>query len=174
LAQKLFKTKMKIKKAYLFFFIIPLLSFAAHKYYLSLTQIEYKSEKKAVQITINVFIDDIEIALNKDYNIDLQLHTKKELKNNNVYFIKYLKEKLHFKINNVPKEFNYIGKEYEGDLVYFYLEIENITEVNSIEIENKILTKHFLEQQNLIKYKDGDKHKSILLTAKNDKGLLKH
>jgi hypothetical protein len=174
LAQKLFKTKMKIKKAYLILLIIPLLSFSAHKYYLSLTQIEYRSDKKSVQITINVFMDDIEIALNKDYNIDLKLQTKKELKNNDVYFIKYLKEKLHFKIDNIPKEFNYIGKEYEGDLVYFYLEIENITEVNSIEIENKILTKHFLEQQNLIKYKDGDKHKSILLTAKNSKGLLKH
>ena len=174
MARKLFKTKMKIKKAYLILLIIPLLSFSAHKYYLSLTQIEYRSDKKSVQITINVFMDDIEIALNKDYNIDLKLQTKKELKNNDVYFIKYLKEKLHFKIDNIPKEFNYIGKEYEGDLVYFYLEIENITEVNSIEIENKILTKHFLEQQNLIKYKDGDKHKSILLTAKNNKGLLKH
>ena len=165
---------MKINRSYLILFIIPLLSFSAHKYYLSLTQIEYRSEKKSVQITINVFIDDIETALNRDYNIDLKLHTKKELKDNNVYFLKYLKEKLHFRIDNIPKEFNYIGKEYEGDLVYFYLEIENIKEVNSIEIENKILTKHFLEQQNLIKYKDGDKHKSILLTAKNDKGLLKH
>ncbi|ARV14499.1 DUF6702 family protein [Polaribacter sp. SA4-12] len=164
---------MKIKKANLILFIIPLLSFSAHKYYLSLTQIEYRSEKKSVQITINVFMNDIEVALNKDYNIDLRLHTKKELKDNDVYFIKYLKEKLHFKIDDISKEFNYIGKEYDGDLVYFYLEIENIKEVNSIEIENKILTKHFPEQKNLIKSKVGKKHKSILLTAKNDKGLLK-
>ena len=164
---------MKIKKAYLILFIIPLLSFSAHKYYLSLTQIEYRSEKKSVQITINVFMNDIEIALNEDYNIDLRLHTKKELKDNDVYFIKYLKEKLHFKIDGISKEYNYIGKEYDGDLVYFYLEIENIKEVNSIEIENKILTNKFSEQKNLIKSKVGKNHKSILLTAKNDKGLLK-
>jgi hypothetical protein len=164
---------MKIKKAYLILFIIPLLSFSAHKYYLSLTQIEYRSEKQSVQITINVFMNDIEIALNEDYNIDLRLHTKKELKDNDVYFIKYLKEKLHFKIDGISKEYNYIGKEYDGDLVYFYLEIENIKEVNSIEIENKILTNKFSEQKNLIKSKVGKNHKSILLTAKNDKGLLK-
>jgi len=164
---------MKIKKAYLILFIIPLLSFSAHKYYLSLTQIEYRSEKKSVQITINVFMNDIEVALNKDYKIDLRLHTKKELKDNDVYFTKYLKEKLNFKVDDISKEFKYIGKEYDGDLVYFYLEIENVKEVNSIEIENKILTKHFPEQQNLIKSKVGKKHKSILLTAKNDKGLLK-
>jgi hypothetical protein len=164
---------MKIKKAYLILVIIPLLSFSVHKYYLSLTQIEYRSEKKSVQITINVFMNDIETALNKDYNIDLRLHTKKELKNNDVYFIKYLKEKLHFKIDNISKDFEYIGKEYDGDLVYFYLEIENIDKVTSIEIENKILTKHFSEQKNLIKSKVGKKHKSILLSAENDKGLLK-
>ena len=164
---------MKIKKAYLILFIIPLLSFTAHKYYLSLTQIEYRSEKQSIQITINVFMNDIEVALNKDYNIDLKLDTKKELKDNDVYFIKYLNDRLHFKVDNFSKKFNYIGKEYEGDLVFFYLEIENIKEVNSIEIENKILTKHFPEQQNLIKSKVKKKHKSMLLTAKNDKGLLK-
>ncbi|WP_343330265.1 DUF6702 family protein [Polaribacter staleyi] len=164
---------MNTKKTILLLFIIPLLSFSAHKYYLSLTQIEYRSELHTVQITINVFIDDIETALNKDYNIDLQLDTKKELKDNDVYFKKYLNQKLHLKIDDVSKTFNYIGKEYDGDLVYFYLEIEDVTGVNTIEISNKILTTHFPQQQNLIKSKVGKKHKSILLNAKNDKGLLK-
>ncbi|WP_240914538.1 DUF6702 family protein [Polaribacter sp. 11A2H] len=164
---------MNTKKSILLLLIIPLLSFSTHKYYLSLTQIEYRSELQTVQITINVFMDDIEFAINKDYNIDLQLTTKKELKDNDVYFIKYLNKKLHLKVDGTPKSFNYIGKEYDGDLVYFYLEIEDIKELNTIEIINKILTNHFPEQENLIKSKVGKKHKSILLNAKNDKGLLK-
>ncbi|RCS26767.1 hypothetical protein DUT90_06470 [Polaribacter sp. WD7] len=164
---------MKFKKVLVIILLLPLLSFTAHKYYLSLTQIEYKSESKSIQITINVFMDDIETALNKDFNIDLQLTTSKELLNNDIYFKKYLKEKLHFKINTTPVNFNYIGKEYDGDLVFFYLEIENINNVDTIEIENKILTHHFPEQQNLVKSKANKKHKSILLSAKTDKGLLK-
>lgn len=164
---------MKIKKPVLILFIIPLLSFQAHKYYLSLTQIEFRNEKQAVQITINVFIDDIEDALNNNNNIDLRLNTKNEISNNDVYFINYLQEKLHLKIDKIPREFNYIGKEYDGDMVYFYLEIENVNEVNTIEIENKILINHFSEQKNLIKAKVGKKHKSLLLDAQNNKGLLK-
>ncbi len=39
-------------------------------------------------------MDDIETALNQDYSIDLQLTTEKELKGNDVYFEKYLNEKL--------------------------------------------------------------------------------
>ena len=164
---------MNTKRTLLLLFIIPLLSFSAHKYYLSLTQIEYRSKLQSVQLTINVFIDDIEVALNKDYNIDLQLDTEKELKDNDVYFEKYLKEKLHLKIDDTARYFNYIGKEYDGDLVYFYLEVEDVKQVNNIEIINKILMNHFPKQENLIKSKVGKKHKSILLNAKNDKGLLK-
>ena len=164
---------MKIKKAFLLLFIIPLLSFSAHKYYLSLTQIEYKNESKSIQIIINVFMDDIETALNKEYSIDLQLTNKNEMESNDVYFKKYLEKNLYFKVDNTSSSFNYIGKEYDGDLVYFYLEIENVNSIEAIEVVNTILIDYFPEQQNLIKSKVNKKHSSILLTKTNDKGLLK-
>jgi hypothetical protein len=163
---------MKLKKIFLLFLIIPLLSFSAHKYYLSLTQIKFKEETKSIQIIINVFMDDIEHALNTENSIDLQLTTKKELKNNDVYFEKYLKNTLQFKINTIAKDFKYIGKEYDGDLVYFYLEIENISKVSSIEISNKILLKYFPKQQNLVKSKVGKKNKSVLLSKDHCKEIL--
>ena len=165
---------MKSNKIFLLLFVIPLLSFSAHKYYLSLTQIAYKSETKSIQIIINVFMDDIETALNKDYKIDLQLTTENELQNNTIYFEKYLNEKLQFKVNNVSKKYTYIGKEYDGDLVYFYLEIENITAVRSIEVSNQILMNHFPKQENLIKSKVEKKHKSVLLTKKEFTRILKY
>lgn len=118
-------------------------------------------------------MDDIEIALNKNYSIDLKLNTKRELKENDVYFEKYIHSKLSFKIDDVSKKYTYLGKEYDGDMVSFYLEIENIEQVNTIDITNKILMDHFPKQQNLIKSKVGKKHKSLLLTVENDKGLLK-
>ena len=164
---------MKLKIHLLLLVALPLLSFTAHKYYLSLTQINYKNEAKAVQIIINVFMDDIELALNKDYDIDLQLTTKRELENNDIYFEKYLKNKLNFKVDGKAKNFNYLGKEYDGDLVFFYLEIENINEVNSIDVSNQLLLEHFPEQQNLIKSKVGKKNKSVLLTKDESSTLLK-
>jgi len=164
---------MNVQKILLLLFIIPLLSSSPHKYYLSLTQIEYKNESRSIQISINVFMDDIEIALNKKYQINLQLTSNQELKNNDDYFKKYLKEKLLLKINDFPKEYNYIGKEYDGDLVYFYLEIENIDEITSLEVENTILTTYFPKQENLLKTKIYNKYQSLLLTAKKTKGLLK-
>ena len=159
---------MRLNKTFLLLFIIPFISFSAHKYYLSLTQITFKPASKTVQVIINVFMDDIETALNSDYKIDLQLTTKKELEDNDVYFKKYLKEKIHFKLDGIAKEFTYLGKEYDADLIYFYLEIENINQLKTLEITNNILTKHFPQQQNMTKCKLGEKHKSILLTKKEN------
>ena len=84
-----------------------------------------------------------------------------------------MKEKLLFKVDGKTKTFNYIGKEYEGDLVYFYLEIENINQVKTIHVTNNILTKHFPEQQNLVKSKVGKKNKSVLLTKDDNTTTLK-
>ena len=163
---------MKFPKSVLLLLVIPLLSFSVHKYYLSLTQIEYIQESKSLEIIINVFMDDIELALNKDYNIDLQLTTKLELENPDQYFEKYLKDKLHFKLQGEEFNFNYLGKEYEGDLVYFYLEIPNVETPQPIEVHNQILLQHFEDQQNVVKLKVGKKRKSKILNRKNDKALL--
>lgn len=135
---------------------------------MSLTQINYKNDAKSIQIIINVFIDDIETALNKDYKIDLQLTTTKELKDNDTYFEKYLNKKMLFKVDGVSKNFTYIGKEYDGDLVYFYLEIEDISQLKTIDVTNNILISHFPKQQNLTKCKLGNKNKSILLTKQEN------
>lgn len=119
-------------------------------------------------------MDDIEDALNKEYNIDLQLTSEKELKDNDIYFERYLNEQLSFKVNSISKEYKYIGKEYDGELVYFYLEIENISVVTQIEIVNKILTKYFPKQENLIKSKVGSTNKSVLLDAENYSEILNY
>lgn len=164
---------MKFKKQLLILLLFPLVAFTAHKYYLSLTQIEYNQNEKSLQVIINVFMDDIETALNKDYSIDLRLTTKKELTNSDEYFKKYLEKKLKFKNEGKNLLFNYLGKEYEGDLVYFYLEIKNIDNPTSLEVSNKILIDHFPEQQNVVKMKVGKKRQSKILNKKNDKALLK-
>ena len=163
---------MHLKKVFLFLIVFPLLSFSAHKYYLSLTQIEYSKEGQSLQVIINVFMDDFETTLNKDYAIDLQLTTKNELKDTEVYFEKYLHEKLHFVVNKNKADFKYLGKEYEGDLIYFYLEISDIKDPTSLELTNKLLLSHYPDQQNVVKMKVGKKRRSKILNKNNDKALL--
>ncbi len=163
---------MSLLKKTALLFLIPLFSFSTHKYYLSLTQIEYNKKNKSLEIIINVFMDDIELALNNDYNIDLKLTSKNELKNADEYFKKYLNKSLKFTVNNKALKFDYLGKEYQGDLVYFYLEIDSIYKPISLDISNKLLLKYFKEQQNIVKLKNGKKRQSKILSVNINKALL--
>ena len=151
-----------------------LLSFTyLHKYYVALTEIEHNIKSKSIQMIMNVFIDDIELAINKDYDVDLRLTTKYELENTDSLFHQYLSNHLQIAVNHKSEEIKYIGKEYEGDIVYFYLEVDNVEKVNSIHIKNDLLVKYFPDQQNLVKVTIDKERKSLFLNRKDKEGLLK-
>ena len=153
-------------------FLLFILAFSSHKYYLSLTQIEYNKDHKSLEVIINVFMDDIELAINNEYDVDMRLTTKEELKGVDEYFQKYLSNNLKFFINNKAVQYNFIGKEYEGDLVYFYLEIELKEDPLSLKVINTLLFDYFEQQQNVIKFKNGSKRQSKILSIDTNKALL--
>ncbi len=152
--------------------LLGFFSFTTHKYYISLTDINYNQNEKALQITTNLFIDDLELTINKEFNIKSNLNRTKELKNIDEYLEKYLKTHLKLKINGLNKNFNYIGKEIDGDIVYFFLEITNVTKLQYIDFQNTLLINDFPSQQNLIKVNNNGKRKSLLLDVDNLKGRI--
>jgi hypothetical protein len=165
---------MRLKKI-VFIGLLTILSSSftkAHEYYISLTQIDYIKESKSVQIIMNLFLDDFDLALNKTFDKTFNLNSREELKNSNDFIKKYLQDHFEIKVDNKTFKTNYLGKEYEGDIIYLYIEIENVKTISTIEVKNNILIEFFPDQQNLIKLKINDKFDSLLLTKKNDKGLL--
>ena len=165
---------MKFKKHFLLLLLIPLLAFTVHKYYISLCEIEHNEDQKSLQITLGIFIDDIESTLNKNHHSILNLATKNEIKNIDEYYIEYLNENLKIMVNNQLKPFIYIGKEYDDNIVRFYLEITDIQKLNSIEVTNTCLFRDFENQQNIIKIKANNINKTFYLTPKNVKGFLNY
>ncbi len=160
-------------KLLLLIIILPLISFTAlHKYYVGVTEIEYVNEQKSVQIISRIFIDDFELLLRNRYDERLTLAIENEDDLVNYYTEKYLKEKLKITINGQPLEFNFIGKEYEEDIMLNYLEIVDVDNIFSIEVTNRILFELFPDQKNIVRFKINSKNKSILLIKENDKGLL--
>ncbi|SNR37321.1 DUF6702 family protein [Lutibacter flavus] len=162
----------KVKFIYLLL-ILPLFAFTMHKYYISLCEIEYVESQQAVQITLGMFIDDIEYTLNQDNNTELKIATKNEVSTIDEYFENYLNTHFKISINNKIQGYTYIGKEYDDDIVRFYLEITDIRKLNSIEVTNTSLIKYFDQQQNIIKIKANKKNKTYYLDKKTYKCLLK-
>ena len=164
---------MKLKKHLSLILLIPLFAFGLHKYYISLCEIEYVEEKKAVQIILGVFIDDLEVTLNKDYDANLYLATEREIEDIDEIYEAYLNKNFHVTLNEKSAPYIYIGKKYDDDIVRFYLEISNVETLGSIEIKNTSLLRDFEDQQNIIKINIDKLHKTFYLDNKNANCLLK-
>ncbi len=152
---------------------LTLSSFVAHKFYVSVTQVDYNEEEKSLQIISRIFIDDIEEVLQERYDNSLLLNSNEETDKVDQYLGQYFKQKLKFTVNGKEVSFIFLGKEYEDDLVISYLEIENINSLDTIEISNEILMDLFEEQQNIVHVKKEDQRKSLILEDGRSTGVLK-
>ena len=165
---------MKYFRILLLLLIFPLISAtSAHKFYVSITKIEYVKEKKSLQIITKIFTDDIEDALQQRYDPSISLDTKKETEAADEYLQKYILQKLNIKVNGKPVQLNYIGKEYDVDMLVAYIEVTHVPNLKSIEIENKVLMEMFPEQQNIIHLKTTNSRKSLMLDKDESSGKLK-
>jgi len=140
-----------------------------HKYYVSVTDIEYAKEAKSLQVISRLFVDDIEKVLQERYNDSVKIEDKLV----DTYIEKYFSKKLLITVNNKQQKFNFIGKEIEDDMVHCYFEIENISNIEAISVTNKLLFDVYDSQQNITHLKINDKKKSFLLIKDNASGLLK-
>ena len=133
---------------YIFLFLSLLcLSFSVHKYYVSVTEIKFAEQKRELQISMRFFIDDVEAVLNQRFDKEFYLATKKELNDTDNYLKLYIDQKFQVKVNGQIISTNYLGKEYENDVVYFYLLADKISSVDVIEVTNTMLYEKFEDQE---------------------------
>ena len=141
----------------------------AHKFYVSVTQIEYVKEKESVEIVMRIFIEDLEKLLRERYDKNITLNASKSEKQIDSYIENYIAKKVLIKVNKNPLDFKFLGKEYEDDIVFCYLEIEDVSEITDFEISNTLFFEVFNEQQNIIKTNINSEMESFVLTSQKNK-----
>ena len=166
---------MQLVGKVLFLFFLPLLLFlGAHKFYVSVTNVDYYAKGEALQITSRLFIDDFEKALEERYEVKSLLATPDEIVNADVYIEKYLKAKFLVKINGEAVSYQFLGKKFDNDILICFLEIPNVSidQLRTIEIQNELLMDLFEEQKNILHFKILENKKSFVLIRESNKGML--
>ena len=125
-----------------------------------------------MQIISRIFIDDFEKLIRQRYDKRITLDTENEPEILETYMKRYLADKLKIIVNGTSVNFRFIGKEYKDDITYCYLEVENVTDIKSIEVTNQILFDVLEEQQNIVRLKLLNKNKSYLLLPQKDSCML--
>lgn len=136
-----------------------------HPFHVSVSDIKYKEEKKVIQISSRIFVDDLEQALQVySGNDKLDITEKPNWGIVNDLLKKYLLERIHlWDEKNKMYELHYIGAEIESDVMWCYLEVEKVKKIKSVKIQNSVLHEVWDDQENLIHFRAFDRVKSTRL-----------
>ncbi|MCL9804754.1 hypothetical protein NAT51_04425 [Flavobacterium amniphilum] len=153
--------------------LLVMSSFAVHKFYVSIYQINFAQDKKMLQITSRIFVDDLNNMLKIKYNQKTNLGEPNESANDITLMKKYIFENFSVKVNGQSKAINFANKEMEGNVLICYYNVKDIPKIKTLEIHNSVLHDFVDEQQNIIQTTVYGKKQSFLFTPGNAKGLLK-
>lgn len=168
-----------MKKNILYFLVgilfLCLSSFAFHKFYMGVFQVNYAAEKKMIQITSRIFVDDLNKGIEKKYHKKTFIGTDKETQADIDLLKKYLSENFTIKINGQPKSIAFLSKELEADDVLIcYSRITGVEKFKTLEISNTVLTDWNAEQQNITHISAFGTKRSVLFTESSRKEVLKY
>lgn len=152
---------------------LTLSSFGVHKFYVSIYQINYSSDKKMLQITSRLFVDDVNAVLYKKFGKKTFLGEKNESQDDINLMKKYILDNFSLKVNGQLKPINYLSKEMEGNVIICYYNIKDISKIKSLEVKNSALIELNSEQQNIIQSTIYGEKQSLLLTEETLSGMLK-
>ncbi len=145
---------------------------SAHPYYVSLCQVDYNAETKALEISLKTFADDLLLGLKNAGHEGIFLGEERENPETDDFIRTYIESKLKFEVNETPVSFSFIGKEMEDGVVWSYLEIPDISELKTLDVNCSLLTEVLETQNNIIQVEKGKKIKSLLLSKRKTKGTL--
>ena len=132
-----------------------------HPLYVSVTNMDIDAQKGNITLSLWIFTDDLETILHNKYNVDGWIGTPKEHRDCRKLLLEYLNERFSITVNNGEK-INLVtdSMTINDDMMWFYMKGTAERSINRIEVDNRVLTDLFSNQNNLV----------IVNTGKNETG----
>lgn len=133
---------------------------ARHQFYASLCLITHNQEQNALQITLKMFSDDLNLALDPCAN---RVHSSSDS-----CLVAYLRRHISLDINQKPALWQFVGSEQDNDnTTWCYMEIENCEPIKELSIRQTVLTDLFEKQNNIVNLNLYKNTQSFILNAQN-------
>ncbi|WP_214225898.1 DUF6702 family protein [Pedobacter sp. B4-66] len=134
-----------------------------HPFYVSVTEVDYSPKTKTVQVSVRIFFDDLESALDKRYKTSINILKPKDRKQVDGLISDYVKNHLQIKANNKLLSLKYLGYQIEEDAAWCYFESEKVESIQKLDVQNDILFEQHDSQVNMIHATVNGKRKSTKL-----------
>ena len=136
--------------------LLSLFSFKDFDFFSSMTKVDYIDGSKTLKFTTKLNTAHISQAVKIDPNTAA---FEAELK-------KYINNNIDISVNGNPKNLTFTGSQVNGESVWIYYEISNVSEISKLRIRNNILISQFPKQVNIMNIT----YKGILKTVNFQKG----
>lgn len=158
-------------KKYLFLLFVLISSIAsaslvakpAHKFYTSITQMEYNDKTQSYEIIMNVFWEDWEKALSEIYQKPIRIDQPGIEK----FSQEYLESCFVVKVKEKKLPYKMVGVEQEKDILKIYLEIPSKLILKGMMIKNDCLIREFDGQINIVNFIHQADRKTFIFKATN-------
>ncbi|NNF32629.1 MAG: hypothetical protein HKN68_00860 [Saprospiraceae bacterium] len=136
-----------------------------HDIHISKCDIKHDTEDRALQITLHIFIDDLEKSLEEQGEEGLFILTEQERVDVDSLMEEYINEHLRITVDGQEVLPYYLGKEISDDLMaaWCYLEVPEVDDVSEIEVIYDVLMELYNDQRNIVTVKQDRDRKAYLL-----------
>ena len=163
--------KAKFKAIGLLFVMLIAVGFTIHDVYISSMKMELIPATGELQLTLQVFTDDLESVLQSQSGEQIQLNPDRQVRDSLI--ASYLHSVLKLSIANTPIFLEYLGKEYRDDLTLLYMQAQRVDELSKMKLTHQLFLSELPTQQNLVHFKNNSYRKSFLFDAQRQKSTIK-
>ncbi len=132
-----------------------------HPLHVSTTEISFNAKEKSLEISCKIFTDDFEDALAKLYKVKTDLNKPSMHKAMDELIKKYLSTHLQYVVNERAMLATYVGFEIDMEATNIYLEITDVTALQTLNLNNTILYGLFDDQMNIVHVEKMGVRKSV-------------
>lgn len=144
----------------------------AHPFFISICQIHHNSESNTLEVAIKLFANDLETAMGAEQTSALRLGTDRESADADAHIANYIQQHLLLSVDGTSVTGKFIGKEYEADVVWCYIEVPDISTISKLEVSNRLLMNEFPSQTNVVHVTVNGERKSMLLQKGNARDIV--
>ena len=152
----------KIKQLVIYFLSLFGFSFS-HPFHSSIISLKFNDNSRSIEITMRVFANDLEKTINQINDLNIIIDNDDNMQNVDSLIFNYIDKTIFLSINENECDLGWIGKEFETDIVWLYLEILDIDKkIKKISAENRFLFSSFEDQLNIMNFYIHGKQKTIM------------
>jgi hypothetical protein len=135
---------------------------ASHPFYVSITETEIIND--TLQISLRVFTDDLELALNESTKTKIFLNNPSQQQKEFILIKDYLFNRLQAGGSAKPDRIEWIGHEFEDDVCWIYGYLPISKDQRILFIKHMLFYEVYADQQNIVHFKQNGEYTTELAT----------